>query len=342
MVSITAAAETEPVAHFGDAADDPAVWVDPQAPKSSLIIGNDKQGALETYSLDGALRQRLTTSTTFWGNVDVRQAVSLGGRLRDVVAAYNGGLRLMLVNRQTGVLRVANVGEDAVPALGEGLCLHHQEEPNRLFVFLVQRSGSITQYRVTDPEADGLLRATPIRTIPLSSEAEGCVVDDARGMVYVAEDDVAIWRFDADPTKPLTMTVVDSVTEAGPLVSDVEGLALAERPKGGGVLIASVQNVSDPDQAYFAVYGRADNEFRGTFDVVDGDSTDGCERTDGVAAYFGALGPRWPSGVFVCQDDDNTEPGGGGAQNFKLVDLGALLETMAGVRADSSHEHPDH
>ena len=44
------------------------------------MIGNDKQGALEVYDLDGTRIQRITTSTSFWGNVDVRQGVDIDGR----------------------------------------------------------------------------------------------------------------------------------------------------------------------------------------------------------------------------------------------------------------------
>jgi 3-phytase len=30
----------------------------------------------------------------------------------------------------------------------------------------------------------------------------------------------------------------------------------------------------------------------------------------------------FPTGLFVCQDNDNTTPGASGNQNFKLVPLG--------------------
>ena len=270
----------------------------------------------------------MSTETAFWGNIDVRQDVPLGGEMRDVVAAYNGGLRLMLVDRDVRELRLANEGGAAARALGEGLCLYHDTEGGRLFAFLVQRLGLITQYRITDSDGDGLLEAAAVRTLPLSSEAEGCVADDARGLLYVGEDDVAIWRFAADPDAPSTAVAVDRVTEDGPLVSDVEGLALVNRPGGGGLLIVSVQDLHDPENSYFAVYGRVNNEFRGTFDVVDGVSADGCERTDGIAAHFGSLGPDWPTGVFICQDHENTAPGTSGAQNYKLVDLESVVDAF--------------
>ena len=58
----TATVETVPVLSTGDAADDPAVWVHPSDPARSVVIGNDKGGALEVYDLSGARIQRIACS----------------------------------------------------------------------------------------------------------------------------------------------------------------------------------------------------------------------------------------------------------------------------------------
>ena len=93
-------------------------------------------------------------------------------------------------------------------------------------------------------------------------------------------------------------------------------------PDGGGYLIASAQNVADPRNSSFAVYERTgSNAFVTAFRVVSGVAADGCQRTDGIAAYPGNLGLMFPTGLFVCQDNDSTAPGSRGRQNFKLVQL---------------------
>jgi myo-inositol-hexaphosphate 3-phosphohydrolase len=51
--------------------------------------------------------------------------------------------------------------------------------------------------------------------------------------------------------------------------------------------------------------------------VSDGAVSDDCDGIDGVAAHAGALGPRYPSGLFVCQDQTNANPSAN--QNFKYV-----------------------
>src|SRR5262245_55564999 len=87
--------ETTPVLSAGDAADDPAIWVHPSNPSLSVVIGNDKMAALETYDLGGQRLERLTNPTGYFGNVDVRQGVVIAGAAPvDIIAAGGGGIRV--------------------------------------------------------------------------------------------------------------------------------------------------------------------------------------------------------------------------------------------------------
>ena len=43
-VTPTAKVATEPVPSTGDAADDPAIWIHPDDPARSLVLGTDKKG----------------------------------------------------------------------------------------------------------------------------------------------------------------------------------------------------------------------------------------------------------------------------------------------------------
>lgn len=322
----TATVETEPVLHSGDAADDPAIWPHPTDPAQSLVIGNDKGGALDVYDMNGALVQRIEEG--FFGNVDVRTGVTVGGQTRDIAAVYRAGLRLYAIDPDTR--RLVNVtdsstGSLAVPTGGEGVCLYRSPETATTYAFVVSRAGAVAQYQLTDADGDGLVDATRVRLWSLSSEAEGCVADDALGRFYVSEEDVALWRYGAEPTDGMETSdrvAVDRVTSAGGrLAPDIEGLTLVDTGPGAGYLMASAQAGSDTAN-YFAVYDRAgSNDFVRTFSVVTGSTVDGCARTDGIAAWAGDLGPSFPHGVFVCQDNVNTTPGSSGNQNFKLVPL---------------------
>jgi len=82
----------------------------------------------------------------------------------------------------------------------------------------------------------------------------------------------------------------------------------------------SAQNGANGANSYFNVYTRTTNAYVKSFRIVAGPTADGCQRTDGVTAYAGNLGPTFPQGVFVCQDNANTAPGAGN-QDFKLTRL---------------------
>ena len=321
---VTADVETTPVTHTGDSADDPAIWVHPTDPGRSLVIGNDKQGALEVYGLDGTRLQRITTATSFWGNVDVRQDVVVRGQTRDVVAAYNGGIRTYEVDPVTQALVPVGDGTGTIPTNGgEGLCSYHSASGS-LYVFVITRGGRVRQYLIHDDDADGLLQGTLQREFVVGSEAEGCAADDEAGVLYVAEEDTGLWRYGAEPNAGATRTLVDAIAPGGNLAYDVEGVTIAETGPLTGHLIVSAQNGAAPQQSYFAVYDRQTNDYLGSFRIAAGAATDGCERTDGIAAYAGDLGPQFPEGLFVCQDNGNTAPAAGN-QNFKLTRLEKIL-----------------
>jgi 3-phytase len=61
---VAADRETTPVTHSGDAADDPGIWIDPVDPSRSVVIGNDKGGALNVYDLAGTRLQHLTGASS--------------------------------------------------------------------------------------------------------------------------------------------------------------------------------------------------------------------------------------------------------------------------------------
>lgn len=345
--------ETVPVAHSGDAADDPAIWRDPVDPSRSIVIGNDKLGALEVYDLTGTRLQRFTGG--FYGNVDTRTAVATGAGPIDVAVAYRLGVRVYKID--PGTRRLSNVtdatsGSIASPIGGEGLCLYRSPATGTTYAFVNARDGRIAQVALGDADRDGLVEGSVVRQWDVGSEVEGCVADDELGHLYVSEEQVAIWKYDAEPTGSTTARVaVDRpIADGGHLRPDAEGLTIVYQPEGTGYLIASSQAASDTANSYL-VYDRAGgNAFVRELKVVtNAGVADGCGRTDGIDALAADLGPAFPHGVFICQDNANTAPGTAGNQNFKLVPLeqvvgltevdpgpGSSIATVGAVRAGAN------
>jgi myo-inositol-hexaphosphate 3-phosphohydrolase len=325
---VTAQAETAPMPGSGDSADDAAIWVHPTDPSRSLVFGNDKNGGLESYNLDGSRVQRI--SEGFFGNVDVRYGFPLGGTRVDIVVVSRSGVRVYKIDPATRLLTNITDG-GSISSSGEGLCAYHSPRDGRFYAFHVSRGGGVTQWELRDADGNGRVDGRQVRSWSIGSESEGCVADDGTGRFFVSEEDVAVWRYGAepgDPTGPAARVAVDTVGAPGHLIADAEGLAIVPQAGGGGYLLASAQGSSNNDGVSFVtVYRRqAPHEFVKRFQIVAGTITDGCGRTDGIEATPAGLGPLFPSGLFVCQDNSNTLPGSAGNQNFKLVRLEQALE----------------
>ena len=287
-----------------DAADDPAIWRNPADPAASLIVGTDKKAGLYVYDLQGKQRSFINAGRV--NNVDLRDMGAAG----IIVAASD---RSDPLNAQLALFRLDPKAATLTPlgkvsaGTGEayGVCLYR--EGGTLFAFNVIKDGTIRQVALT------LGSAAPtgqiLRTMKLATQSEGCVTDERTHRLYVAEEDVGLWRFDAAPggaTDPVKMASADGYQ----IVADTEGVTLAaEGPTDGGYLLVSSQG----DNAY-AVYRLSDDAYLGRFRIGAG-AIGSTEETDGIDAVVGDFGPGYPGGLFVAQDGQNAPA----AQNFKLV-----------------------
>jgi myo-inositol-hexaphosphate 3-phosphohydrolase len=328
--AISATVETAPVPHAGDAADDSAVWVHPADPSKSTIIGTDKLGGVAVYDLAGTQLQYLPDGRM--NNVDLRQDITVGDWSGTLVAVSNRTAPFRVsfyrVDPATGLLEAGGAGSFSVPFEPYGLCLYRSPTSGDVSVFVTEDNsltGHVEQWTVADSAMPGQVQASLARSIEVGSLVEGCVADDDLGRLYLAEEDVGIWRYDPEPDAGTDRVAVDRVFPMGHLDDDVEGLAIARQAGGGGHLVASSQG----DDAY-TVYGRdGANDFERAVRITpttDG-LIDGTEDTDGIEVSTANLGSAFPSGVFVAQDGTNQTPTTVAAnQNFKLVPLQLLLD----------------
>ncbi|WP_230482081.1 phytase [Sphingomonas sp. Leaf21] len=311
---VAASAETDPVDSVADAADDPAIWRNAANPAASLVIGTDKKLGIHVYDLKG---HRLSfTPAARLNNVDLREMA--GGRV--IVAASDradkANAHVALFTLDTAERRLVPMGRYPVGA-GEayGMCLWTRARDKALFGFVVLKDGRIDQLRID------LSAATPrvqtLRSMKLGSQAEGCVVDDRTGTLYVAEEDVGLWRFAADPAAPTTATAIAKV-DGHTLVADAEGLALAPKGARGGYLVVSSQG----DNAY-TLYRLPGVTYAGRF-RIGGGAIDGTSDTDGIELALGDFGPDYPRGLLVAQDGDNAPD----TQNFKYVSWAKVVGAL--------------
>lgn len=292
--------ETQPVPSRGDAADDPAIWIHPEAPERSLVVATDKRSGLVVYDLAGKEVQYLPAGNL--NNVDLRTGAWGRDDLTVAVASARGPNEIVVLelDHDTGRLRV--VGRDE-PVVDEpyGICMV-LDDRHRPWVVLNGKDGLFVQFELREDYSVAEVRRWRTETQP-----EGCVADDENGVLYVGEEGYGVWRLDADPGRPAQLVSFAAI-EDGVLTADVEGLALY-RTKGAPYLVVSSQG----DDSY-AVYDAATSAHLGSFRVGDHPQIDATSDTDGIAATSTPL-PGFPEGLLVVQDGENP----GGNQNFKLV-----------------------
>jgi len=325
MAIVHPTVETAPVETDGDSADDPAIWVDRNNPARSIVIGTQKQSGLYVYDLQGQVLQFLPDGRM--NNVDVRDNFSLGGQSVSLVAASNrtnDGISLYRVDPATR--RLVNVA-DGLQTTGMvdpyGLCMFQSAQSGRTYVFVTDSEGPVRQWELVDA-GNGRVRANRVRDIPFATQTEGCVADDATGVLYVAEEDVGLWRVGAEPDAPATPTSVITVAANEALKDDLEGVALYDLGDGRGYLVLSSQGNNT-----YAVFRReGNNEYVGSFAVL-GDAArgiDGISETDGLEVLSVNLGGEYAGGIFIAQDGRNIAPQE--HQNFKIVPWSAIASAL--------------
>ena len=194
-----------------------------------------------------------------------------------------------------------------------GICMY-LDESDRPWVVLNGKDGLFVQFELHPDYSVSEARRWRTRTQP-----EGCVADDAAGLLYVGEESHGVWTLSADPRQPAELTAFAKVDD-GILSADVEGMALYRAPGEARTDLV----VSSQGDSSFAVYDATSGAHRGSFRVDGHDVIDAVSDTDGVASTSTPL-PGFPNGLLVVQDGDNP----GGSQNFKFVswtDIGRVLE----------------
>ncbi|QGY80822.1 phytase [Sphingorhabdus lacus] len=312
---VTASVETDPVGTADDAADDPAIWRNAADPAASLVVATDKQAAIHVYDLKG--KRLHSAPSPRLNNVDLHD---MGGTTGVLVAASD---RQDIANAKMALFRLDTTARQLVPigsiAVGTGeaygMCLWQRASDKALFGFLVLKDGRIDQVALdlSGPVPTGKV----VRSMKLATQSEGCVVDDRTGILYVTEEDVGLWKFDAAPDAPVTATAL-AKADGKEIVMDAEGVALAPEGADGGYLLVSSQG----DNAY-AVYRLPAVTYVGRFRIGDG-ALDGVQETDGIELMPGDFGPAFPDGLFVAQDGDNRPQ----TQNFKYLGWAEIRKAL--------------
>ena len=311
ITSLPAYAQTAPVISYGDAADDPEIWVNTVNPSQSLIYGTDKRHGLNVYALNGKLRQSLAVGRV--NNVDIRYNVKVNGEYVDIAAASNRtrkSISLFKIDRHTGLVSfLTDIQTDLADPYG--LCMGQYNE--QLVVWINDTDGRFQRYDLAF--SDNRVKGTKSLEWTVPSQPEGCVSDDANKRLFYGEESTGVWLKQLD--NAAEDKLVTSLNHE--VAADIEGMSIYML-NGKNYLVVSSQGNNR-----YAVYAIDENhQYLGVFEVGANWSKfiDGASETDGLAVTHHNLGAQLPYGLLVVQDGHNVMPKA--TQNFKLVD-GTLL-----------------
>jgi 3-phytase len=380
---VTASVETAPLFEDVDGADadDPAIWVNPFLPGRSVVVATKKDAGLTVFDLQGRTLQDIPSAPGRFNNADLVYDARVGSVRGDLVVVSDRGrdhLRIYRVDPLAATLgraplRDVTTGRPPLVFSADEAEVEIQATAYGVAAF-TDRHGSV--YALASRRsrtAVALLRLKPAPAGPISYEevdritlpdtftlpdgtswapcqdpgdlpqVEGMVVDPARGVAFLGQEVIGIWKVGVGPHgfsgRPVLIDrsrefgvpgvfdpeedecVLDEDADPGfggeHVSADVEGLTIYRGGRGRGYLLASSQGDDT-----FAVYAdRGLGPYVGSFAVADGPNADGVQESDGAAVVNVPLGPAFPRGLLVTQDGDNA--GAGEAEldstNFKLT-----------------------
>jgi 3-phytase len=288
--------------------DDPAIWIDANDPKNSLILGTDKGGYLYVFNLQGkTVRALKQPGMQRLNNVDVEYGLTLGDRSLDIAVASDRDAGLLFAWSLPDFTILTPTGIPVFAGEAErrpmGVALYKRPTDGTVFAIASRKSGPsgsyLWQYRLRG-DGDGGIAFDLVRQFGawsgLNQEGDGEIeaigIDDEAGIVYYSDELFGIRAYRADPDAPEVDEEL-AVFGTDGFFDDREGIAIVKADERD-ILIVSDQGAS----RFRAFALDEDYSFLGSV-ALSTLSTDGCE------VYPQPL-PGFPSGLFVAMSDDRT------------------------------------
>ena len=292
--------------------DDPAIWIHPEDPSKSLIIGTDKEvgGGLYAYDLSGKIVNKFVDMQRP-NNVDIAYGLIINGIKTDIAVT---------TERKTNTIRIFSLpdlkpidnggipifegeeGEDFRDGMGVALYTKTIDSVSTEIHAIVGRkngpSGSyLWQYKLSG-EPDGTVAAEVIRkfgTYSGKKEIEAIAVDNELGFIYYSDETVGVRKYYADPAKGDEELALFGQKDAK---RDHEGIAIYKKADGTGYIL-----VSNQQKNTFLVYKREGetsnpNEHQLIAEIPV--STIECDGADASSVNFGG---KFPDGFLVAMSN---------------------------------------
>lgn len=339
-------------------ADDIAIWIDATAPQyGSLIIGSQKVAGYSVYDVEGNTLLDVKPDNIRYNNVDIMYGFELAGIMVDLAVFTNrisNKFVIYTISAQapylTDVTDYDDSSElfDAEETSGDtayGQAVYKNPLDNQFYVYASQNGHAlVAQFKL---HANGnKIGWSKVRMISLEADdddkhAEGMVVDQEYGKLYIAQEEVGIYLLDALGSVDISLGEADMLIKEGDfnLVEDLEGLTLFYKDNGEGYFIVSSQGNNT-----YGVFDRTQlgvkNNFIQSFAVVDNmDGIDGTQETDSIDVTNISLGSQFPHGAFIVQDGiDTTSDPDDTKTNFKWIAWDKVASSLGDLDSSSTYD----
>jgi len=302
---------TETVKHDSD---DPAIWINPDDPAASLIIGTDKDedGALYVFDLNGkVIEEKTVRNLKRPNNVDVEYGLKLYGKPTDIAVTTERFTNKIRVFRLPEMVAIDNGGIEVFEGVTQrapmGIALYKRHTDGAVFAIVGRKEGPtegsyLWQYRL-QCDGTGNVKGTKVREFGKWSgvgEIEAIAVDDFLGYVYYSDEGFGVRKYYANPDvenagEELAVFGTEGFTE------DREGISIYTIEDGTGYILVSDQQANSFQ--IFTREGEPDNHHNHKLLKVIKVSTN---ESDGSDVTNVVLNETFPQGLFVAMSDNRT------------------------------------
>ncbi|WP_062056864.1 phytase [Aquimarina longa] len=296
--------------------DDPAIWVHPTDVSKSIVFGTDKDtdGAIYAFDLAGkVIPEKIIKNIKYPNNIDVEYGFRINDSTTVDIIAFTererNRIRLFSVPDMqpldNGGFLVFEDETDPELKRPMGVGLYKNPLDHTISAIISRKSGPVNgylyQYQFNSDSTGVYAKLTrKFGKFSQNKEIEAIAVDDELGFVYYADEGVGIRKYYANPEKGNKEL---SFFGGEYFKDDIEGIAIAAKPQGNGVLI-----VSDQQKGQFNLFSRKNNVFIKAINL-------GTEETDGCDVVSLPLNSTFKNGLFVAMNNE---------RNFYFYDLGKL------------------
>lgn len=288
--------------------DDPAIWIHPTHPDSSLIIGTDKDsdGGLYVYDLSGKmLREKTVRPLKRPNNVDIVQNVKIGGKTMDIAVATERETNSIRIFSVPDMRPLDNGGIEVFTGEQErgpmGVALYHNTADSAVYAIVGRKFGPkdayLWQYKL-EADAGGNITGTVVRKFGKfmgGKEIESIAVDAKLGYIYYSDEGYGVHKYHADPAKGNEELAVFGLKE---FKEDVEGISIYQSTDSTGYII-----VSNQQENTFNFYPREGVSGNVHQHTLIGKLPFSTVSSDGSEVTSVQLGNSFPKGVFVAMSE---------------------------------------